>query len=526
MDEKEFKTIREEIEGIKLIKSSYRSIQLKERLRMLQNRYNWNKHKFQHLICQNSPVNGAKRNQKYRERMTEEARDASLNKKAEANKKTRQDKRDIEQAPQAPDVSVIHSSEGRSGRSSARPTCAMDGCLELRVNVNCFPAPTYTWTKDGKMIGCEIGGGEVVQKEDEVEKTEEVSESEESFDEEDRAGVETKQKLPQCVHEEKFRLSSFWIFKGLPVKYQNGKKDRTLHRNSNSKLEVSNLELSDAGNYKVKVKNEHGTAERSIKVDFTPTLVKDINMEEVTVRSGGEDKFRLEVNMSGGEVKWYNDGEQVVESKPWEQRIIVSYARNIKGTEDGIFYLEVQECEFKNAGTYVAKVESKAGQCSSSPCVVTVVQGTKKTSKQMENLEREVFHAVEETLCSGCHEPCDSGSAYQCKTCLYYFSKICGSAGFYCRSCATLPKCRFCKTEYPTEYECNVVDHTYIMKDKLGKAQMLKRKAINAEAPEIWTIMCDNRRLGDKKARELAMKDKEEYLKSHRTIWGTFVSSL
>ena len=351
-----------------------------------------------------------------------------------------------------------------------------------------------------------------------------MSESEDSFDEEDKAGVETKQKLPQYVHNRKFRLSSFWIFKGLPMKYQNGKKDRTLHRRSDSRLEVSELELSDAGLYKVKVSNENGTVERSIMVDFTPKVVKDINMKEVTVRSGGEDKFRLEVDLSGGKVKWYKDGKQLVNSKPWEQRIIVSYARKIKGTKNGMFYLEVQECEFKNAGTYVAKVESKAGQCSSSPCVVTVVQGPKKTPKELEKLQDEVFYAVEETLCSGCQEPCDSESAYQCKTCLYYFSRICGSAGFYCPSCADLTECRFCKTEYRTEYGCNMIDHTFIMKDKLGKAQMLKRMAMNAEAPDIWTIVCKNRRLGDKKARELAMKDKEEYLKSHRTIWNTFVS--
>ena len=131
--------------------------------------------------------------------------------------------------------------------------------------------------------------------------------SEKSFDEEeanaeDMAGVQTQQKLPESIKDGKHKINSSWIFKGLPVKYENGEKVRTIHRESTSQLHVSKVELSDAGLYRVRVRNEHGSVERSINVDFTPTLVKDINLKEVTVRSGGMDTFRLEVEMSGGEV--------------------------------------------------------------------------------------------------------------------------------------------------------------------------------------------------------------------------------
>ena len=136
---------------------------MRERLRKLQKRYDKNKHKFEHLIVKSKPMNVAERKQKYRERMTEEAKTAELTRNAEANRNTRQDKRDIEQAPQAPEVSSFYSHGENGTNDSAQQTCAMDHPLKLCINVKCFPAPTYTWTKDGKMIGCEIGGGEVVQ---------------------------------------------------------------------------------------------------------------------------------------------------------------------------------------------------------------------------------------------------------------------------------------------------------------------------------------------------------------------------
>ena len=127
----------------------------------------------------------------------------------------------------------------------------------------------------------------------------------------------------------------------------------------------------------MKVANLHGTIEKSINVISTPTVLKDIEPQQVTVRTG-MGSFRLEVLMSGGIVQWYKDGKHLAcAAAGCQTGWGPEYHYYIDGerTRGNFQFLVVRDVMFEDAGTYVAKIQSEAGECVSSPCLVTVVQG-------------------------------------------------------------------------------------------------------------------------------------------------------
>ena len=71
--------------------------------------------------------------------------------------------------PQKPEVTRFTVTEtyyhgGFLIRDSARPTCPEGAQLQLTINVSCYPAPTFTWTKDGQQIGKKVSGGTARQR--------------------------------------------------------------------------------------------------------------------------------------------------------------------------------------------------------------------------------------------------------------------------------------------------------------------------------------------------------------------------
>ena len=320
-----------------------------------------------------------------RQRMATEANRAA-DRQRKAAKTLAKDK--AEKWPQAP-LSHISSRESHSPGSSKwgsamRPTCILNENLTLKVSVKCFPAPTFIWKKDGKMIGKEVSGGTPLQitmkaREAEPVASENRSGLAKTNSQENRDQPRPKN-LPDFWRNGRHSISATWYFKWIecvrdhrchenaeiqgPCDYK-----AVLARSASSELKICNTELGDAGTYSVQVKNLHGTTEHSFDIDFTPTLVKDMVPLELTVMAG-TGSFKLEVEMSGGRVSWFKDGAEVQQEydRIWE----------LHGHGRGeMSCLNVRKCKLEDAGRYVAKTKTDAGSCISSACLVNVVEKAK-----------------------------------------------------------------------------------------------------------------------------------------------------
>ena len=87
-------------------------------------------------------------------------------------------------------------------------------------------------------------------------------------------------------------------------------------------------------------------------INFTPTLVKDINHKEGMVKTG--DRLQLEVKMSGGFVKCFKDGTDVVNvSGSCGYQIYNNYNINRTDTSGHIF----NDCKYEDTGTFIAKLD-------------------------------------------------------------------------------------------------------------------------------------------------------------------------
>ena len=259
----------------------------------------------------------------------------------------------VEFRPQLPELKTAGAWEGYGGTNycrSIRPTCIPGEPLELRLSVKCFPAPVFIWRKDGKVIGQEVSGGTLLQR------TKQVGED---VRRETRPDL-TKKYIGNSWTKSKGRLqcSTHW---------------RNWCREADVRLAFSTTNLEDAGTYVVQVTNLHGTLEHSFKIDFRPILVRDITPREVKVMVGGQ--LRLEAEMSGGRITWFKDGKEV---KRWK------YTGEARKPGDPKAYVKdheissvfIRECTMEDAGSYMGKTETVAGQCCTSSCQVTVEEGS------------------------------------------------------------------------------------------------------------------------------------------------------
>ena len=300
----------------------------------------------------------------------------------------------VEKRPQAPTVRYTLAMEcespgsGRSGKA-IRPTCILGEELTLTIKVECFPAPTFIWRKDGKVIGKEVSGGTPLQR---AMKAKEASPCPDNLDR-----LPLPKKLPKSWRKGRLGITSDWYHTTMgrcvnprvgvehKCEWDSGscQYERVLARSATSTLKIYKTELGDAGSYSVQVTNLHGSWEHTFdNVDFTPTLVKDISASEVEVVAG-TGSLQLDVEVSGGRVSWFKDGTEVKQlkhgekAKPGdlqERNVNVRGLLRIVTKNKEVSSLRVCECKMDDAGTYIAKAKTDAGECTSSACVVTVVE--------------------------------------------------------------------------------------------------------------------------------------------------------
>ena len=292
----------------------------------------------------------------------------------------------VEFRPQAPEHKSALAMEGYGGDNycgSIRPTCIPGEPLELKLEVKCFPAPVFIWKKDGKVIGQEVSGGSLLQR------TKQVGGDANGEGGPPKAntgndGASNAQTMPDLT--KKYIGDSWTKSKGRVQCYTHWLYWR---READVRLAFSSTKLEDAGKYVVQVTNLHGTLEHSFNIDFTPILVRDITPKEVKLMAGG--KLRLEAEISGGRITWYKDGEEV---KRWkstgEPRKPGDPTAHVE--DDEISSLTIWECTMQDAGIYMGKTETVAGQCCTSFCQVVVEEGS-QDNRRYDSIITQIINA-------------------------------------------------------------------------------------------------------------------------------------
>ena len=288
----------------------------------------------------------------------------------------------------------------------------------ISTAAKCYPAPIFTWRKDGVIVGGEISGGTRNQIRKKFlasdDNSDDSSATDGSEDMHEKGMVEDLA-LPGARANKALGMSieAWWYYCSYGP--------RPAKRNSSSSLTIFKAKSSDAGVYSVKMANLHGSTEKSIKISFTPTLVKDIDQRQVRV-SSGMGSFRLEVLMAGGRVNWYRDGQLLTEDciglgQGSRVYIVVDSSTN------GYQSINISAVKFQHDGTYVAKVKTQAGECVSSPCVVTVVQGPAPglESEKANCLLHFQWIRYNNLLCIYCHFLCDT-PASACEFCYKFYN--------------------------------------------------------------------------------------------------------
>ena len=249
--------------------------------------------------------------------------------------------------------------------------------------------------------------------------------------------------------------------------------------------------------------------------------MKDINPREVTVKSGGTDSLQLEVAMTGGTVQWFKDGDRVTREPG---RVQILDWDSLRQSEFNSL-LSVKECKMEDAGTYTARVETMAGQCHSSPCVVTVVQGPPPLPKDQNitRMLRDCWIRANKAMCVYCHKLCSTPAA-TCEFCSALCNinegmkvKINGETQWIsnkmhlfvlCSDCKTVQEhCRFCRREHKWE---NKNLENINLDWELRKIAEFEAKLKEANAPSVWEYHGSMLyRLSDTMEREKQLAEKD-----------------
>ena len=277
----------------------------------------------------------------------------------------------------APEVHKFWAWEGYGGNNSCRsmrPTCILGEPVELKLDVHCYPAPTYTWKKDNKEIGKTVSGGTPLQRNPQLK--EEFQQQDDASFIDNSEGINfnstlrrvtnqrKKQSIPDFWQKGRMSCSADWYPPGTLI-------PKDGHATSTLKFDPTKPE--DAGDYAVQVTNLHGTIDHFIRIDFTPTLVKDICLKEVQVEVGGD--LTLEAEVSGARLRWYRDGEELRDSYTEERRTGKPRSPNdsrVCVRDLQVSRLMVKNCTKKDSGRYQGRAETEAGQCCTSSCYVSV----------------------------------------------------------------------------------------------------------------------------------------------------------
>ena len=417
------------------------------------------------------------------------------------------------QWPQAPENMRFAAGYVRTAQDSF--ICPAGVKVGMSVGADCYPAPVFTWKKDGLIVGGEISGGtrRQIRKSRFAEKFLASDDSDENSDD-SSATDGSEDMLVKGMVEDK-DLRSRWANKDVSIEamwhYSSyGPSPATCY--SESHLTINKTKPSDAGVYSVKMANLHGSSEKSIKISFTPTLVKDIDQRQVTV-SSGMGSFRLEVLMAGGRVNWYRDGQLLAEEylgRGMGPRVYIG----VESSRNGYQYIKICDVDFQHAGTYVAKIKTAAGECISSPCVVTVVQGPAPglESEKANCLLHFEWIRHDNLSCIYCHYLCGT-FASACEFC-YKFYDCKGSFKadkpwpcpvLICDDCkAKQTHCRLCKEElrWPDKSEEEACSCAGACSHQGGQEEEEDLENINID--EYMNILCNNlRKLRNLKAADI-----------------------
>ncbi|GFR06110.1 obscurin, partial [Trichonephila clavata] len=155
-----------------------------------------------------------------------------------------------------------------------------------------------------------------------------------------------------------------WSFNNVPV--EAGKYDFLEDRNGQVILFITRMGDDDVGTYTCKAVNEHGEAQRKIKllIADTPVFTKRLEPQTIMIRKGGEFRCRA-IGVPYPKIKWFKDWHPLSESSrihiKWEEpdtciltlndsilkdgALYTCTATNIAGTATTSAMLNVEECE-------------------------------------------------------------------------------------------------------------------------------------------------------------------------------------
>ena len=378
--------------------------------------------------------------------------------------KKRRLKRWVEQFPQAPEMCDIHVTSSQGYRIPAIQgnlyPCNVGQRLDVKIMCLCFPASIFCWKKDGITMGYKemTGGSSRQMKENNGSSSDSEdfckdfgcnlsSDTDQDRSYEDTAGIMQNRYLPSHWSNKGQNIHCVWYFKSNPG----------LKREATTHLTLYNAKMSDAGEYSVQISNINGSKTITFRIDFTPILVRDIRLfgwqlEEKEVTVLATDFFRLDVEIYGGKVCWYKDGN-IVEK---EGNCARGGWRVSPRTSQGTQHLTVKDVKLDDAGVYFAKIETEGGQCVTSTFQVNVVTKPTQETDNWKNtrLLEDTWLRFNNLMCMFCHNICytpasvcdncdDENDIHPCRRYGRYIPMV------ICARCkAEHSHCRICKQEF------------------------------------------------------------------------------
>uniref|UniRef100_A0A1I7S955 Muscle M-line assembly protein unc-89 n=1 Tax=Bursaphelenchus xylophilus TaxID=6326 RepID=A0A1I7S955_BURXY len=158
-----------------------------------------------------------------------------------------------------------------------------------------------------------------------------------------------------------------WLKDGKNVTNENGFKPEKVD-DKTYRLTIPVSELDHAGEYEVQLSNDGGkaTSTAAAEVDEIPKIVK--GLVPGSVDEGDEHLFRVEVSAPVREVKWYKNGQELIDSPEGK----------LKKISPKKYELLIPKTLVADAGDYKVVLSNKAGSCDSeAPLAVKKLQTVK-----------------------------------------------------------------------------------------------------------------------------------------------------
>jgi hemicentin len=156
-----------------------------------------------------------------------------------------------------------------------------------------------------------------------------------------------------------------WLKNGQPFNIDN-KRIKTIEKDDSCSLIIDKAQLDDKASYTLKATNKAGETESpKINLNVTaikPTITSDLN-KDIIAQTGETIPLTIKVSGTKPKVKWYKNGEEVVQTVEENYEII-------EGEET--YTLLIKNAKPKNTGEYQAVVTNDVGQAKSKKIKVQV----------------------------------------------------------------------------------------------------------------------------------------------------------